>query len=79
MPAIQQPEEMLRLIDLRQLFLHDVVRGELPYIGFTFGCTWDQEHQLGVLMHGLHAVEVGDGDVAFNWHVPRQDAAKHVS
>jgi hypothetical protein len=77
MPPIRQPRDLLSLIDLRSLSIHDVINGALPYIGFTFGCTWDSEHQLGVLMHGTRAVGVGDGDMAFDWHAPRRDAAEH--
>jgi len=79
MPPVHVPADLLPLIDIRQLYIHDVAYSDLPYIGFTFGCTWDQEHQLGVLMHGLRAIDVGDGDVAFDWQAPRRDAEQQTT
>jgi len=37
-----------------------VEKDGIPYVGFEFGCTWDEEHGLGVLMHGTRTVEIGD-------------------
>jgi len=34
----------------------------LTYAGFEFGCTWDEEYGLGVLMHGTRTVEIGGAD-----------------
>lgn len=79
MPPVATIADVLPLIDLRSLYIHDIVNGNLPYIGFTFGCTWDAEHGLGVLMHGLRAVAVGDGDVAFAATGPREDMKSHLA
>lgn len=38
-------------------------------IGFPFGCAWDEEHGLGVLVHRDKIVEVGGNDVT--WNGPR--------
>ena len=48
------------LIGLYNVNIHPLVEdGPSPYLGYEFGCSWDVEHGLGVLMHGLRVVEVG--------------------
>ena len=46
----------------------------LPCFGYEFGCTWDGEHGLGVLMHGKRVVEVGGADTAFTLWIAKRDA-----
>jgi hypothetical protein len=45
-----------------------------PYVGFEFGCTWDDEHGLGVLMHGERVVDVGGAETAFLLWIAERDA-----
>jgi len=56
------------------VIFHDVVRGRSPYLGFSFRCGSDREHGLGVMMHGLRAVDVGGADVAVLEWIARRDA-----
>jgi len=56
------------------VIFHDVVRGRSPYLGFSFRCTRDREHGLGVIMHGRRVVEVGGADVAVLEWIARRDA-----
>jgi hypothetical protein len=74
MPPLRDRNDLRPLIDLRMLYFHDVAGGELPYIGYVFGCKWDQEHGLGVLMHGLRPIEVGEAEKAILAWVARRDA-----
>lgn len=71
---MRTPDDLMPLIDLRSLHFHNVVNGEIPYIGFLFGCKWDQEHGLGVLMHGLRPVKVGSADTAILEWIAQKDA-----
>ena len=43
-------------------------------MGFKFGCTWDDEHGLGVMTHRGHVVEVGGADTAFLEWIAEADA-----
>jgi hypothetical protein len=74
MPPLRDRNDLRPLIDLRMLYFHDVDGGELPYIGYVFGCKWDEEHGLGVLMHGLRPVEVEGADMAILKWVALRDA-----
>jgi hypothetical protein len=68
--------DLRKNVDLRSLKFHDVESGALPYIGFELGCSWDDEHGLGVLMHGTRVVKIGQADTALLEWIPEGDAKK---
>ncbi|HLI65970.1 MAG TPA: hypothetical protein VKU90_06365, partial [Caulobacteraceae bacterium] len=74
MPDLAGPDDLRRLIGLYAVDVHQVRNGAAPYLGFEFGCTWDDEHGLGVLMHGTRIVEVGGADTAFLLWIAERDA-----
>lgn len=76
MPDIKSVEDLRTLIGLYSLNVHQVQKGGIPYMGFEFGCTWDEEHGLGVLMHGTRTVEIGGTDTAILLWIAEQDAQK---
>jgi hypothetical protein len=65
MPAVQSAEELSRLIDLRHVHVHPWTKDGVGYVGLQFGCSWDQEHGFGVLMHRDRVVSIGSADVSF--------------
>jgi hypothetical protein len=65
MPDVSRTEEFRPLIGLHIVHFVPLLKEGLPYVGYEFGCTWDGEHGLGVLMHGNRVVEVGGADTAF--------------
>ena len=77
MPAIQSAEELSRLIDLRHIHVHPWIKDGVGYVGLQFGCTWDQEHGFGVLMHRDRVVSVGSADVSFAWSPDEADDSNH--
>ncbi len=74
MPELSSPEGFRTLIGLYSVNVHQLAKDGVPYIGYEFGCTWDDEHGLGVLMHGSRVVEVGDAHTAFLLWIAEQDA-----
>jgi hypothetical protein len=38
----------------------------LAYVGFELGCTWEEEHGLGVMSLGDRIIEVGSAEDAFS-------------
>jgi hypothetical protein len=75
MPDISSPEELKPLVGLHSVNVHQIEKGEAPYLGFEFGCTWDDEHGLGVLVHGTRVVEVGGADRAILLWIAKRDAS----
>ncbi len=75
MPPVRDVDGFRPLIGLDSLNVHQIEKAGRPYVGFEFGCTWDDEHGLGVLMHGTRVVEIGGADTAILLWIARKDAA----
>ena len=48
-------------------------KDNFAYIGFEFGCEWDEEHGLGVMMHKDSVVVIGQADTSFDSWVTFND------
>jgi hypothetical protein len=66
MPDIETADELRSLICLHTVYVHRTQKEGVPYSGFSFGCTWEPEHGLGILMHGSRTVKIGWADTAFD-------------
>jgi hypothetical protein len=73
MPEATQPEALASLIDLRQVHVHPWEKSGIGYVGLEFGCTWDVEHGLGVMMHNDRVVDLGGAEVSFAWSPQEAD------
>jgi hypothetical protein len=73
-PSITGVSALKQHIGLAKVYVHCVSHQKLPYIGFELGCTWEEEHGLGVLMHATRCVEIGHADCAFMLWVAKKDA-----
>ncbi len=62
------------LVGIRALYVHPATRDGIPYVGIEFSCPWDEEHGLGVLMHGTRVVDLGGADTALLLWIAEQDA-----
>lgn len=51
MPALERPEQLKAFIGLSTVHVLRVVLVDAAYVGFELGCTWDEEHGLGVMTH----------------------------
>ncbi|PHS09983.1 MAG: hypothetical protein COA78_11665 [Blastopirellula sp.] len=67
MPPISTRDQLRELIDLRQVHIHPWMKSGIGYVGLQFGCTWDLEHGVGVLLHLARVVDIGGADVSFAW------------
>jgi hypothetical protein len=74
MPNVSSAKDFRQLIGLQNVHVHSLLKEGIPYLGYEFGCTWDGEHGLGVLMHGSRVVEVGDASTAFTLWIAKRDA-----
>ena len=78
MPDIKSADDLRKLIGLSSVTVHQVQKDGIPYAGFEFGCTWDEESGLGILMHGTRTIEIGDADTAGLLWIAKEDAEKPV-
>ncbi len=76
MPDLAAPRDFERLIGLHTVHLHPLEKDGVPYVGFEFGCTWDEALGLGILMHGERPVDIGGADTAFLLWIAERDAGR---
>ena len=76
MPNVSSVAELRQLIALQSVNVHQVSKAGCPYVGFELACRWDEEHGLGVLVHGKRVVAVGGADTAILLWMAEEDAEK---
>lgn len=74
MPNIERPDQLKSLMGLSTVRIFDTSKNGLAYVGFEFGCTWDDEHGLGAMTHANRVVEVGGADTAILEWIADKDA-----
>ena len=75
-PVVSDDQDLRENVGLYSVNVHQLAADGLPYVGFEFGCEWEDEHGLGVLMHGTRVVDVGFADTAFLLWIAEEDAEK---
>ena len=75
-PQIETVEEMRRHVGLGTLHVLDLAKAGHAYLGLELGCTWEEEHGAGVLLHKSRVVAVGQADVSFDSHAATRDGGK---
>jgi hypothetical protein len=73
MPNVDNIEQFKELIGLSQIHLMNVNKDGIAYIGYEFGCTWDEEHGLGFMTHKDRIIDFGGADVSFLTWVAKAD------
>ena len=73
-PVLRHPDDLRSLIGLHTVNVHDLSMAGEPYLGLEFVCTWDDEHGLGLMMHGTRVVDLGGADTAILRWVAQRDA-----
>jgi hypothetical protein len=74
LPDLEQPEQLKTLLGLSSVLIHPTARDGIAYVGYDFGCAWDEEHGEGVMMHRDRVVGIGYADVAIDEWVAKHDA-----
>jgi Domain of unknown function (DUF6985) len=64
-PALDSPDELRDLIGLSAVHVLPLGIDGVNFVGFSFGCAWDEEHGLGVMTWAGDVYEVGGADTAF--------------
>ncbi len=74
LPDIDKPSGLKALIGLSQIHVLFESKSDVAYVGFEFGCVWDEEHGAGVMTHLGRIVEVGPASASFLWTIAKRDA-----
>ena len=51
----------------------NVEKDGIAYVGYEFGCIWDDEHGLGVMTHKTRIIDFGGADSSFLTWIARKD------
>lgn len=73
MPEVHHADEFRRLMGLSVVHLMNVSKNGVAYVGYEFGCSWDEEHGFGVMTHKDRVIEVGQADSSFLSWVAEKD------
>jgi hypothetical protein len=74
LPDLDSPEGLRSLMGLSSVFVLTVTRAGVAYVGFEFGCVWEEEHGLGVMLHQDRIVKIGQAADAFLAWIAERDA-----
>jgi hypothetical protein len=76
MPVLTEPDGLKAITGLGTVYIHPVAVDGVAYVGFAFGCRWDEEHGFGVLTHKQRVVKVGhmEPELAWNYKEAEYDA-----
>ncbi|MEG0386478.1 MAG: hypothetical protein RR642_17195 [Solibacillus sp.] len=78
MPDVSQIQDFSPLLSPMTMYILDVSKDGLPYIGCIFSCTWDDEHAFGAMLYQDRVVEIGGADTAFLSWIARNDLEKYA-
>ena len=67
------------MIGLGIVHVLSIAKDGHAYIGFEMGCTWDEEHGVGVMTHMGRVVGVGQGDMGFDSSAAENDGGKAIN
>lgn len=73
LPTITSIDGLKKVIALEEINVHQISNDGVPYVGYQFSCSWDEEHGLGILMHNKRVVEIGGADTAFTLWIAERD------
>ena len=65
MPVLSSSEQLISMIGLSIIHISWPYDDDPVLIGLEFGCDWDEEHGMGILLQENKIVKVGMADVAF--------------
>lgn len=74
-PPLEHPEQLRMVMGLYAVFFLPVAKDGVGYVGFEFGCVWEEEHGLGVMTHKDRVIDIGGAYSAFTGHRAQEDAA----
>lgn len=66
LPDVSDVNILKDLIGLSYLHVMSAEKEGYAYVGFEFGCAWDEEHGTGIMMHKERVIEIGQADTSFD-------------
>ncbi len=76
MPDVIGIVDFKKLLIPKRIYISNIENNEMPYVGYHFLCTWDEEHDFGVMMFEDRVVKMGGADTAFLSWIAEEDVKK---
>lgn len=73
MPNISDIDEFKNILTPKRIYILNVENEGMAYIGFHFMCSWDEEHDFGIMMHKERIIKMGGSDSAFLSWIAEED------
>lgn len=73
MPNVNEVYDFKKILKPKRIYILNVENECISYVGFHFMCSWDEEHDLGVMMHKEGIVKMGGSDSSFLSWIAEQD------
>lgn len=73
MPDVNNIEQFKKIIGLSQIHIMEVSKDNIAYVGYEFGCSWDDEHGIGFMTHKDRIIDFGGADKSFLTWVAKKD------
>jgi hypothetical protein len=72
-PEINSISDFKNVLGLSIIHVMDSDKDGIAYLGYEFGCDWDDEHGLGVMMHKERVIGIGQAGTSFNSWITYKD------
>ncbi len=59
LPVLTEPGDLASVMGLHDVHVLATAKAGFAYVGFEFGCNWDDEHGFGVMTHKDRVIAVG--------------------
>jgi len=79
MPNVNNISQFKSLIGLSTVHIMNVSKDGIAYVGYEFGCRWDDEHGLGIMTHKHRVVKIGLADTSFLTWIAQQDKSPETN
>ncbi|WP_207706271.1 hypothetical protein [Clostridium sp. HBUAS56017] len=73
MPSVSDIDGFKNILNPKRIYILNVENEGISYVGFHFMCSWDEEHDFGVMMHKARIVKMGSSDSAFLSWIAEED------
>lgn len=78
LPEIKRSADLRKVMGISTVHVLDVAKAGVAYVGFEFGCDWDDEHGAGMMLHKQRIVKFGGADVSFLEWIAERDGGHRI-
>lgn len=70
---VDERDSFIKTISPHRIYILDIEKDNIPYIGYEFSCNWEFEHGIGVMLYKNRIVDIGFAETAFLSEIAEED------